>query len=149
MASVIPSYYTNLAAMDMTVKKNKVQVQNYTELKGSTSTTPIRILIPFSAGDKSARMINVARNALTVRWRVVDLLLLRSVPQGTSLGAAAEDVVQYEMDYYANYLSSFSKISALPLVSLAVSEGVIEYPAESGEWYIFVEFQHEITENLG
>lgn len=116
-------------------------VRNLDELPGSppAASLPLRLLLPFGAGDNEANMLEYmdrGSNAF-VDWRIVDLCLMRPVGQGEGIHTIAGTLVRYAGVYLDTmilhrYLDDREQVE---ITGVTAKPGIIEYPSQSGLYY--------------
>jgi hypothetical protein len=105
----------------------------------ASSEMPMRLLLPFGAGDNEGNMAEYMdrySNAF-VSWTLVDLCLMRPAAEGEGIHTIAEDVVRYAGAYISAFVLNryLSDTYHLEVMGVTAKPGIIEYPSQSGKYY--------------
>ena len=116
-------------------------VKNLDSLPASPSAAamPMRLLLPFGAGDNEGNMLEYmdrGSNAF-VDWRIIDLLLMRPVGQGEGIHTVAALVVAYAGAYIDTMVQHryLDDRHQLEITGVTAKPGIVEYPSGGGIYY--------------
>ncbi len=137
MSDIVP-VYDAIAAVSVSPV---TVVKNLDALPASPSAAelPMRLLLPFGAGDNEGNMaeyMDMGRNAW-VDWKIVDLCLYRPVGQGEGIHTIALPLVRYAGAFITAFIAHryLSDSPHFEVTGKTAKPGIIEYPSGSGIFY--------------
>ncbi len=132
--------YLALKAMTVNTDTASPRVLGLDELPGNVPTDicPVRLLLPFGAGENEGTMIDyTSGNNAFINWKIIDIFLLRPVDAGEGIHTAADVLVAYARKYIkVCILNRFlDDAHVLEIKAVTAKPGIIEYPSSSGQYF--------------
>lgn len=139
--SQIATIFTTLAGAAVTA--GSIRVTGYTQatLKNNVTSIdlPVRILSLMHEGQAGVthRTFGGTKMALAFEWTMTDVCLWQSVGHGLGLAELEPELAAY-MGGYADWIRANGTTNKWSITGCALTPGLIEYPAGSGNLYFGV-----------